>query len=530
MSLDFRNIKPVPLNTHLIDIILSKTQRGRPTVIRKHYDIKRIRTFYMEKVKFGGNQFIERFQDIIDKFPVMEDIHPFYCDLINVLYDKDHYKMALGHINISKRIIEDIVKEYLKLLKYGDSLYRCKQLKRAALGRMVTTTKKLKSTLEYLEEVRQHMSRLPEIDPQTRTLLICGYPNVGKSSFMNKITRANVDVQSFAFTTKNLFVGHFDYKYLNWQVIDTPGVLDHPLKDMNTIEMQSITALAHIDSCVLFFFDVSEGCGYSFEEQINLFQSLEPLLNKKMIIILSKCDIISLDNLDDERKNKVNEFLANRKYVEISSKTDLNIEVAKEMACEVILEENIKKKCEGKEIEKVMNQVRVINPDILNERAECMLRAEPIITEKVKENEQADYLFDAREKYYVKEEWKKDVVPEFYNGKNIVDFLDTEIEKNVQEYKKEVENLELRDFDLLDKDTREHIKRVTGRKSVKIQESRLSKRTRVNKRLLMRKQKNRVITPEEKPIKEKKENIKNNNVYPKQDKYREKPMHLYRKK
>ncbi len=27
-------------------------------------------------------------------------------------------------------------------------------------------------------------------------------------------------------------------------VIDTPGVLDHPLEDRNTIEMQSITALA----------------------------------------------------------------------------------------------------------------------------------------------------------------------------------------------------------------------------------------------------------------------------------------------
>ena len=30
------------------------------------------------------------------------------------------------------------------------------------------------------------MSRLPSIDPNTRTLLVCGYPNVGKSSFMNK--------------------------------------------------------------------------------------------------------------------------------------------------------------------------------------------------------------------------------------------------------------------------------------------------------------------------------------------------------
>jgi GTPase SAR1 family protein len=60
---------------------------------------------------------------------------------------------------------------------------------------MATIMKRQKEPLAYLEQVRQHISRLPAIDPSTRTLLICGYPNVGKSSFVNKITRADVDVQ-----------------------------------------------------------------------------------------------------------------------------------------------------------------------------------------------------------------------------------------------------------------------------------------------------------------------------------------------
>ena len=34
------------------------------------------------------------------------------------------------------------------------------------------------------------------------------------------------------------YVGHMDYKYLRWQVIDTPGILDRPLEERNTIEMQ----------------------------------------------------------------------------------------------------------------------------------------------------------------------------------------------------------------------------------------------------------------------------------------------------
>ena len=32
------------------------------------------------------------------------------------------------------------------------------------------------------------------------------------------MTRADVEVQPYAFTTKSLFVGHMDYKYLRWQV------------------------------------------------------------------------------------------------------------------------------------------------------------------------------------------------------------------------------------------------------------------------------------------------------------------------
>lgn len=154
-------------------------------------------------------------------------------------------------------MIAQIGQDYVRLLKYGDSLYRCKQLKHAALGRMCTVMKKLNASLCYLEEVRKHMSRLPAIDPTDRTLILCGFPNVGKSSFMNKITRANVDVQPYAFTTKSLFLGHMDYQFIRWQVIDTPGILDHPLEERNTIEMQSITAMAHLQAAILFFIDLS---------------------------------------------------------------------------------------------------------------------------------------------------------------------------------------------------------------------------------------------------------------------------------
>ena len=57
-------------------------------------------------------------------------------NLCNVLYDRDHYKLALGQLCTARQLIDNLSKDYVRLLKYGDSLYRCKQLKRAALGRM----------------------------------------------------------------------------------------------------------------------------------------------------------------------------------------------------------------------------------------------------------------------------------------------------------------------------------------------------------------------------------------------------------
>ena len=265
---NFKKIQVIPPASDMLDIVLSKIQRKTPTVIHANYQITRIRQFYMRKVRFAQDCFDEKLDQILTDFPKLDEVHPFYADLMNVLYDRDHYKLALAQINTCKHLIDNVSKDYVRLLKFGDSLFRCKQLKRAALGRMATIMKRQKDSLAYLEQVRQHLGRLPSVDPNTRTMILCGYPNVGKSSFMNKLTRADVEVQPYAFTTKSLFVGHMDYKYLRWQVIDTPGILDHPLEERNTIEMQSITALAHLRACVLFFMDLSEQCGYSVSDQV----------------------------------------------------------------------------------------------------------------------------------------------------------------------------------------------------------------------------------------------------------------------
>lgn len=380
---------------------------------------------------------------------------------MNILYDKDHFKLALGQVNTAKNLVSQLAKDYLRLLKYGDSLYRCKQLKRAALGRMCTVLGKLKASLGYLEEVRKHISRLPALDPNTRTLLLTGYPNVGKSSFMNKVTRADVDVQPYAFTTKALFVGHMDHRFLRWQVVDTPGILDRPLEERNTIEMQAITALAHLQCCVLYFLDISEECGYTLDEQLKLFESIRPLFaNKQVMMVANKTDVVKYESLSSEMRTRIETIAkaAQAELITMSNVSEDNVAKLKVTACDKLLEARVDSKLTAGRIKNdVMSRITVAVPKPRDtQKREAFIPesvksgTERMETERMTEKQimQANggagvYNCDYR-KYYVLEndDWKFDTIPEFMDGKNIMDFFDADIEKRLDALEEEEAQLE----------------------------------------------------------------------------------------
>ncbi|KDN37341.1 hypothetical protein RSAG8_10229, partial [Rhizoctonia solani AG-8 WAC10335] len=460
-------IAPVPTANDFLDIILSKTQRKTPTVIHKNFKISRIRNFYMRKVKFTQDSFDEKLGAILSEFPILDNLHPFMSSLLNVLYDKNHYKLALGQLNTARHLISQVAKDYVRLLKFGDSLYRCKQLKRAALGRMATIMRRQKDPLAYLEQVRQHLARLPSIDPTTRTLLVCGYPNVGKSSFVNKVTRADVDVQPYAFTTKSLFVGHLDYKYLRWQVIDTPGILDHPLEEMNTIEMQSVTAMAHLRSAILYFMDLSERCGYTIEAQVKLFHSIKPLFaGKPVVVVINKIDVVRLDELNEEQRTLVDTVinLPEVKTVQVSCYTDEGVTGVKTTACDALLAHRVESKLRGTKINTVVNRIHVAMPVKRDDK-----ERKPFIPDIVKERKKYDkedpekmklerdleaegggagvYNIDTRKNWILADDsWKYDVMPEIWEGKNVADFIDPDIEAKLAALEAEEEKLEAEGF------------------------------------------------------------------------------------
>ena len=347
-----------------------------------------------------------------------------------------------------------MAKDYVRLLKFGDSLYRCKQLKRAALGRMVTIMKRQKNSLDYLEQVRQHLSRLPAIDPNTRTLLITGFPNVGKSSFINKITRADVEVQPYAFTTKSLYVGHTDYKYLRWQVIDTPGILDHPLENRNTIEMQAITALAHIRACILFIMDPSEQCGHSLEQQLSLFENIKPLFNNKpILIVLNKSDVWKAEGLRADQQqvlDKIREF--NLKMMEMSTVSEQGVIEVKDEACDMLLAHRVENKLANKKVATILNRLHVAIPQKRDniERPPCIppnatcnkenkMNVDLKLEKDIEEEMGPDYTLDLTKRWLINPEQRTDKIPEIWNGHNFADFIDPQIMDKLSLLEKEEE-------------------------------------------------------------------------------------------
>jgi len=121
-------------------------------------------------------------------------------------------------------------------------------------------------------------------------------------------------------------------------------------------EMQSVTALAHLRSCVLYFMDLSGECGYSVAQQVQLFNNIRPLFaNKVTFLAVNKIDRMSLEDLDPETAGLVQEILADGtiEMLQMSCATDLGVMDARNRA---------EQKLKGTRINDVLNKIHLAHP------------------------------------------------------------------------------------------------------------------------------------------------------------------------
>lgn len=300
----------IPNSKNIVDLILSKTQRKTPTIIHKQYSIQRIRNFYIRKLKFFEQNFKFLIDKILKNFPLIDQLHPFFCDLLNAFFNRNNYKISLNSLYRSKIHVSVLVSNHIKLLKHANSLYNCKQIKKAGFGTICKKIKKINKSLIYLEKIRCHIKKLPQLDPHRKIVLLVGLSGVGKSCCMNKLTKTNTLVKNKKNTTKFLTLGHVTNKFFKWQVIDSPGISKSDLKTLNLTEMQSLIAIANLNFRLIYFLDFKKK-KTSIKKQIRVFMELRKLHKKKeKIFVLNKSDLGWEKNFSFLQKSIIN-FIQN---------------------------------------------------------------------------------------------------------------------------------------------------------------------------------------------------------------------------
>jgi len=242
-------------------------------------------------IQNAGNILSDNLSNLIRKFPSFENLPSFYRDMADIMAGVDRLRISLSRLSWASAQIRDITRESLFKIKRSRGLDST-PVRKAAFGRFSSVMRSIEKDMLFLNEARNLLRNIPSIDPMVPTILIAGYPNVGKSSFIVRITGARPEIASYPFTTRGIYVGHFYRGEQKYQVVDTPGLLDRPMAERNDIERQTVAALSHLRGVVLYILDPSEHCGYPLSSQLSLAEDLKNWIKLPVLIAANKADIV----------------------------------------------------------------------------------------------------------------------------------------------------------------------------------------------------------------------------------------------
>ena len=288
----FRNIPPILAAKQLLDRSIRRTKKIQIHDRDKRYEIKKI---IISRTETFITDLTSQLESYVKNFPSIDKLPLFYQEIIDIKIDTDKLKKSLGAIDWARKTTLMVYStQNSSLIKSGNVDF-LKQKQKEIYGRVSSIVKQVDKNLVFLSNAQKILRTFPDIE-DIPTVVIAGYPNVGKSSLIRQLSAAKPEVAQYPFTTKQIYVGHMEktvrYEKKQYQIIDTPGLLDRPLSERNNIEKQAIAALRHLADLIVFIFDPSGTSGYQMSEQTLMLEDIKKLFcDVPFIIVENKVDV-----------------------------------------------------------------------------------------------------------------------------------------------------------------------------------------------------------------------------------------------
>lgn len=275
---DFRKLPTVLTAEELIDKIFRRAAR---------VEGKNPREKALNKLSTISNVSRDYFKKIIDAHPSYDSLPDFYRDMVDIVVGIKNLKKSLAALKWADGMIQKVVTKSVREIKGGKNP---STVVKATYGRVASIIEQIDDELRFLNDAKNRMREIPILQ-NLPTVVVAGYPNVGKSSLVALISTIKPEVASYPFTTKKINVGFAEFAGKRVQIIDTPGLLDRPLSKRNKIERRAILALKHLADIILFIIDPTETCGYALERQLSLLEEIKSYFSKPTIEVYSKADL-----------------------------------------------------------------------------------------------------------------------------------------------------------------------------------------------------------------------------------------------
>ncbi len=303
-----KKIPPVMNSQTLLDFVLHRAAKVSTTDSKPYF---KKRNTAVKKMQTISDSLISKINNTIKSFPTFENLDPFKKEIIDIRFSIDRIRKSLGMVGGTVRAIRSISGSTIRSLNHSKTPEEISRHFNSGIGRLSSLIDKLNNYLEFLEEVRRTLNRTPTIDFDVFTVVVAGYPNVGKSALVGALSTASPEVAQYPFTTHEVTIGHLvrdqGWAKKNIQIVDTPGILDRPPVKHNDYEKAAFSAMKNLAHCILFVMDISEFCGYTVEEQESLLESVKgEYRDIPLILALSKVDIPGY-NFQEYAENNKNE-------------------------------------------------------------------------------------------------------------------------------------------------------------------------------------------------------------------------------